>query len=479
MTVRHSTSTQEKDSGNGSAAKGCVVILDTDPGVRWSLEKSLARAGFRVLVAEGPSQALRLLEENHVDAVLMELLPEAGLTLDALSSLVDTSGPHKVICLSIDSSPQTVIECIRRGATDYLMKPFSLAEVRRAVIKTLEDAGARARVATEQAEPTPGDQEDTPLIGVSSAMRELRNLIQRAARTDLNCLVRGDSGVGKDLVAREIHRLSKRKDEPFVKINCTALPEHLLESELFGYEKGAFTGAYKSKPGRFTLADPGIIFLDEIGDMHISLQAKILQVIEHKEFTKVGGRKPVRVDVQVIAATNANLEQKIANREFRDDLYFRLNEVSIWVPPLRERREDVPLLVHHLVQKHSDFPTAEAAGITGKDLEVLSQYDWPGNIRELESTVKRWLALGRKGFISEHIVRALTPAYQGSVWPATSQSSNPENHQNNKEPLGSVIVLDALEKHQWNRRKAAQELGISYSALRRRIEKYSLDKRML
>lgn len=476
MTLRHSIPAQKEDTRNDSTAVGCVIILDTDPGVRWSLEKSLTRSGYRVLVAEGPSQALRLLEEHRVDTILMELLPEAGLTLDALSSLIDTSGPHKVICLSIDSSPQTVIECIRRGAADYLMKPFSLAEVRRAVIRTLEGAGAHR--ASEQEGPTPGDPEDTPLIGVSSIMQELRNLIQRAALTDLNCLIRGDSGVGKDLVAREIHRLSKRKDKPFVKINCSALPEHLLESELFGYEKGAFTGAYKSKPGRFTLAHPGMIFLDEIGDMHTSLQAKILQVIEHKEFTKVGGRKSVHVDVQIIAATNANLEEKIANKEFRDDLYFRLNEVSIWVPPLRERREDVPLLVHHLVRKHSEFTSAEAAGITGKDLEVLSQYEWPGNIRELESTVKRWLALGRKGFISEHIVHMPTPAHPGLAGPGLSPRTNPKNNNNDQDSLGSTIVLDALEKNQWNRRKAAQELGISYSALRRRIEKYSLDKRM-
>jgi len=476
MSSRHSIPPQEEVTRGEAANVGCVVIIDTDPGVRWSLEKGLARSGYRVLVAEGPSQALRFLEENRVDTVLMELLPEAGLTLEALSSLVDTSGPHKVICLSIDSSPQTVIECIRRGAADYLMKPFGLAEVRRAVAKTLEGAGAR--LATEHDEPLAGDQKDTPLIGVSSAMQELRNLIQRAARTDLNCLIRGESGVGKDLVAREIHRLSDRKDKPFVKINCSALPEHLLESELFGYEKGAFTGAYKAKPGRFTLAHPGIIFLDEIGDMHISLQAKILQVIEHKEFTKVGGRKPVRVDVQVIAATNADLEQKIANREFRDDLYFRLNEVAIWTSPMRERREDVPLLVHHFVQNRSDFPSAEAAGITGKDLEVLSNYDWPGNVRELESTVKRWLALGRKGFISEHIVHVLASTPQGFTRPALSQSSNPENHKNDKGSEGSTIVLEALEKNQWNRRKAAQELGISYSALRRRIEKYSLDKRV-
>lgn len=345
MTGINSNSANEKQAETPTTDRGSLVIIDTDPGVRWSLEKGLSRSGYKVLTAESPSQALRLLNNQRIDSILMELLPEAGLTLDALSILVDTSGPHKVICLSIDASPQTVIECIRRGAVDYIMKPFSLAEVRRAVARTLN--GPAAQMETRQGEAAPDDQTDTPLIGVSSAMQELRHIIRRSAQTDLNCLIRGESGVGKDLVAREIHRLSNRSVHPYVKINCSALPEHLLESELFGYEKGAFTGAYKSKPGRFTLAHPGIIFLDEIGDMYTSLQAKILQVIEDKEFTKVGGRKPVQVDVQVIAATNADLEHKIAKGEFRDDLYFRLNEVVIWVPALRERREDVPLLVHH------------------------------------------------------------------------------------------------------------------------------------
>lgn len=458
-----------------ASEEGYVVIIDTDPGVRWSLEKALSLSGFKTLAVDNPSQALELMHEHRVDSVLMELLPEAGLTLEALSTLVDSPGPHKVICLSIDSSPQTVIECIRRGAADYIMKPFSLADVRRAVAKVLEESTEHAR--PEDGEGIGDAEGETPLIGVSSAMQELRQIIHRSAMTDLNCLIRGESGVGKDLVAKEIHRLSNRRDHPFVKINCSALPEHLLESELFGYEKGAFTGAYKSKPGLFSLAHPGIIFLDEIGDMQGSLQAKILQVIEHKEFSKVGGRKPVHVDVQVVAATNADLEQKIADGKFRDDLYFRLDEVSIWVPPLSERREDVPLLVHHFVQMNSSFTSAENAGITGKDLQALSDYDWPGNIRELESTVKRWLALGRRGLISEQISRGPGPMNRGPTGASSGSEPASNSAKSHEEEQDSRRVSDALERNHWNRRKAAEELGISYSSLRRQIEKYSLDKR--
>lgn len=463
--------TTDKTDTNGAMPH--IVVIDTDSGVRWSLEKGLGRSGYRVTVASNLEQVAPLFASGGVDVAIMELLPEAGLTLDALTEMVKTPGGHKVICVSVDSSPQTVIECIRRGASDYITKPFSLSELRSVVARSLPDAARRA-------EKSSASEHDaaSALIGVSAEMTELRQIIFRAAQTDLNCLVRGESGVGKDLVAREIHRLSpKRREKPFVKINCSALPEHLLESELFGYEKGAFTGAYKAKPGRFEVAHPGIIFLDEIGDMAVGLQAKILQVIEHKEFTKVGGRHPVHVDVQVIAATNADLESKIVRGNFRDDLFFRLNEVFVWAPPLRERTEDIPLLVHFFVKKHSNFPSAESAGVTGEDLEALARYEWPGNIRELESVVKRWLALGRRGHISAHLSGSIQqfpkrdrPAAPVAVAPEPAALDDEDN-------VPPEQLLEVLERNRWNRRKTAEELGMSYSALRRRIEKHGLDKR--
>jgi DNA-binding NtrC family response regulator len=451
-----------------------VVVIDTDSGVRWSLEKGLGRSGYRVTIASNLEQVTSLFAAGGIDVVIVELLPEAGLTLDAITEMIKTPGGHKVICVSVDSSPQTVIECIRRGASDYLTKPFSLSELRSVVARSLPDA---ARLA-ERNRTVPEHDTASTLIGVSGAMTELRQIIFRAAQTDLNCLVRGESGVGKDLVAREIHRLSaKRRDKPFVKINCSALPEHLLESELFGYEKGAFTGAYKAKPGRFEVAHPGIIFLDEIGDMAVGLQAKILQVIEHKEFTKVGGRHPVHVDVQVIAATNADLESKIVRGEFRDDLYFRLNEVFVWAPPLRERTEDIPLLVHYFVKKHSNFPSAESAGVTGEDLEALGCYEWPGNIRELESVVKRWLALGRRGQISAHLSGSIQQFPKRDRPAVAPMPVAPEPDADDDDSVPPDQLLEVLERNRWNRRKTAEELGMSYSALRRRIEKHGLDKR--
>lgn len=470
--------------GNGPAGVDLrrVLVVDTDPGIRWALEKGLRHSGYHVWTAGSVSDALRVAREEEPELVIMELQSEAGLTADVLSMIAETAGGPRILCVSADAEPRIVIECMRRGAADFLPKPFNLAEVREALARILSTeksrpaaraaGGARRSVA-----------EGSFLIGISPVMQELRSTIEQVAKTDLNCLLRGESGTGKDMVAREIHRLSARRDKPFIKVNCTALPEQLLESELFGYEKGAFTGAVTSKPGRFELANNGIIFLDEIGDMHPNLQAKLLQVIEHKEFTKLGGRRHIVVDVQIIAATNADLEQRTREGSFRDDLYFRLNEVCLWVPPLSARREDIPLLVRHFVQKHARFSDGNRLDLSGDDLAELVLREWPGNVRELESTVKRWLALGRKAL---SMPRApLAPGAANGDTPAAPTHSNGNGRE--VEPAAPAAeahdtrqneadrILAVLERNQWNRRRAAEELGMSYQTLRRRIEKYNLD----
>ncbi len=438
-----------------------LIVIDTDPGVRWALERGLSHSGYTVRSAARIGEALHLFHEHGADAVVMEMLPEAGLTLDSLSAITDGPSPPPVICVSIDARPKAIIECMRQGAVDYLVKPFSLAELRGAVARALE---ATASADGRRAALAASDEDASALVGVSQAIKDLRRVVQQAAMTNLNCLIRGRSGVGKDVVAREIHRLSARHTKPFIKVNCSALPENLLESELFGYEKGAFTGADTSKPGRFSLANTGVIFLDEIGDMHPFVQAKILQVIEHKEFTKLGGGSPVHVDVQIIAATNANLEEKIAAGAFRDDLFFRLNEVYIWAPPLNERPEDVPLLVGHFLRKHAESSPGNVVEFSDRDLETLCAYEWPGNIRELESTVKRCLALGKVILPASSIAPVKPPAA-----PKKEKSAPPP---------GPERIIEVLERDKWNRRKAADDLGISYSALRRYIEKFGLDRRV-
>ncbi|MCP4645014.1 MAG: sigma-54-dependent Fis family transcriptional regulator, partial [bacterium] len=391
----HDNPVPSQDDGRFEDAAQTVLVMDTDPGVRWALEKGLQRSGYVVRTASTVGEVLNAAYEQAVDALVMELLPEAGLTQDVVATLAETPGAPRIICVSIETDPQTVIECMRRGADDFIPKPFSLADIRTSLARVLAKAPER-RIARSPGTPSADEPESSLLIGVSPSMQELREVIRQVARTDLNCLIRGESGTGKDIVARELHRLSRRNDKPFVKVNCTALPEQLLESELFGYEKGAFTGAVSSKPGRFELANRGMIFLDEIGDMHPNLQAKLLQVIEHKEFTKLGGRRHIEVDVQIIAATNADIEERTRQSLFRDDLYFRLNEVCVWVPALAARKEDIPLLVRHFIRKHGQFSASQAFELSGEDIASLTEHEWPGNVRELESTIKRWLALGER-----------------------------------------------------------------------------------
>jgi DNA-binding NtrC family response regulator len=294
-------------------------------------------------------------------------------------------------------------------------------------------------------------------------------------------LIRGDSGVGKDLVAREVHRLSQRRDHPFIKVNSGAIPEQLLESELFGYERGAFTGAMASKPGRFSLANKGVIFLDEIGEIPMAIQSKLLQVVEHKEFTKLGGRYSVKVDVQILTATNVDIEARLQDSTFRQDLFFRLNEVCIWVPPLKDRREDIPLLVRHFVHKYNHFTGDAPFQLSGEDISTLCEQDWHGNVRELENTTKRWLALRKRDIrpVSAVSVPVLKPPpAPDSVSSARIMDGHTgsEDNVSESEPTPEQI-LKTLEQFQWHRQKAAQALNMSYQALRRRIIKHKLDKR--
>lgn len=456
-----------------------VLAVDADPGLCWSLEKGLGLSGYDVQVLHDAESLIGNPAIAWADCVLLELLPEAGLTQEVLSTVLSTPGAPPVICTSAEPNPDVVIECMRRGAVDLLAKPFSLAEIRRSLATILERAQAAANHRAER--PEIESPSTSCLVGMSAAIQDLRTSIRQVAQTDLNCLIRGESGAGKDMVAREIHRFSKRSDKPYIKVNCTALPENLLESELFGYEKGAFTGATAAKPGRFVLAHEGIIFLDEIGDMHPGLQAKILQVIEHKEFNPLGSAKTKKVDVQIIAATNADLEEKTAKGDFRKDLYFRLNEISIWVASLRERKEDIPFLVRHFIQKHAGLNRLE---ITGQDIETLSRHDWPGNVRELENTIKRWIVLGKHTSIPQLrtgvTLGSANAQFAASAAPTMASVAAPEAPASGRASKGDRDltpdeIRTALEQNQWNRRKAAEVLGISYQGLRRKIEKFQLD----
>jgi len=327
-------------------------------------------------------------------------------------------------------------------------------------------------------------REEGIFIYTSEKMQRIKEIIDQIANTDVTVLIQGESGVGKEVVARSIHLNSFRRERPFVKVNCAALPPDLLESELFGYEKGAFTGAYRQKQGRFELANGGTIFLDEISEMSLALQGKLLQVLQDREFSRLGGKKDIRVDVRVLAATNKNIEEGIKNGGFREDLYYRLNVVNIMIPPVRERREEIPIFVEYFLEKFGKKYGRKIPPLTDKTMEAFSEHQWVGNVRELENVIQRLVVLGNE----ENIVEELTPVTKEDpiaekkkkmvpakkIWPSLK-----EVHQEAIKKAESEMILKALEMTNWNRKKAADKLSISYKALLYKIRETSLDKRFI
>ena len=327
-------------------------------------------------------------------------------------------------------------------------------------------------------------REEGIFIYASDQMHRIKEILDQIANTDVTVLIQGESGVGKEVVARSIHLNSFRQEKPFVKVNCAALPQELLESELFGYEKGAFTGAYRQKPGKFELANGGTIFLDEISEMSLSLQGKLLQVLQDREFSRLGGKKDIRVDVRVLVATNKNIEEAVKNGQFREDLYYRLNVVNITIPPLRERREEIPLFVEYFLDKFSKKYQKKVNSLSDKIMKAFSEYHWLGNVRELENMIQRLVVLGNE----KAIIEELTPVTKKESIPEKKEKTVPAKKiwpslkEVNREAIKnaeSEIILKALEMTNWNRKKAAHILNISYKALLYKIKETGLDKRFI
>ena len=367
-----------------------VLIVDDEPNLRKILAAQLSRDGYDVLTAEDGEQGLTILRENHVDLVVTDLkMPKVdGMTLLREALREDPDLP--IVMITAHGTVDTAVEALKTGAFDYLTKPFDKDEVRQIVakaLKTRELGGAEASRDTTPAKEIPGAR--FGIIGNSPELTELYAVLERVADTPTTVLITGESGTGKELVARALHDHSSRKDKPFIKVNCAAIPKELIESELFGYERGAFTGAVTSKPGRFELANGGTLFLDEIGEIPVEMQVKLLRALQESEFERVGGIKTIRVDVRLVAATNRDLEKLIANGNFRQDLFYRLKVVGIRLPALRERATDVPLLVDHFLSKFNERLKKHVTGVEPDALDLLTSYPWPGNIRELENVIER------------------------------------------------------------------------------------------
>ncbi|HET8541356.1 MAG TPA: sigma-54 dependent transcriptional regulator [Anaeromyxobacter sp.] len=465
-----------------------VLVIEDDEGARDALCQYLATAGHRVRPARDGAEALAALASVRAHAVLLDLVIPAPDGFEVLRKIRALDPLLPVIVMSGLSEAEDVVRAMKLGATDYLPKPFEVSELDLVLRRALDAAGRHPRDVLQP--PAEADPDAGAAPTLSGPMERVWALVSRIADTDVPVLLVGESGVGKDVVARRIHATSHRAGRPFVKINCAALPGELLESELFGHEKGAFTGAHAEKPGKFELADQGTIFLDEIGEMDPRLQAKLLQVLQDEEFYRVGGKRPVHVDARVVVATNRNLDVAIREGKFREDLFYRLNVVTIRVPPLRERKEEIAPLVQHFVEKYRARYRAGLEEVPQEVLERFHAYDWPGNVRELENLVRRLVVLRDPSMVLGELgdgARALSRS-QGPPNGATNAASNAVRgagtlHASLPEdaPLKDVArraariaereaILRALMRTGWNKRKAAKRLQISYKALLYKIK---------
>jgi two-component system response regulator AtoC len=463
-----------------------VLVIDDDEDSRTSLASFLSAAGYRVRAAPGGADGLAQLAEGGADAVLLDLVMPDLDGFEVLRRIRSQDPRLPVVVLSGLSQAEDVVRAMKLGASDYLPKPFDVTELDLVLRRALVGPG---RHPPDVAPRAPGADPNEPetVAAISSAMERVWTLVRRIADTDVPVLLVGESGVGKDVVARRIHATSHRSARAFVKINCAALPAELLESELFGHEKGAFTGAHAEKPGKFELAHQGSIFLDEIGEMDPRLQAKLLQVLQDEEFYRVGGKRSVRVDARVVVATNRNLEEAIRDGTFREDLFYRLNVVTIRVPPLRERREEIGPLVRHFVEK---YRRRYGGGLAEVPLEVMERfhaYGWPGNVRELENLVRRLVVLKDPGMVLAELDAGRRPpamlAAAGAVPMVGHAAANSALNAPLPEeaPLKEVsrraariaereAILRALMRTGWNKRRAAKRLQISYKALLYKIK---------
>jgi len=445
-----------------------ILIVEDEAKMRRLLELNLGEDGFRTLSAGDAEAGLKLLQENAVDLVVTDLKLPGMNGLEFLQAIKRQNGALPVVVMTAFGTVETAVEAMKAGASDYVLKPFSLSEMRMVIRKELdvrnlreENRSLREALGKRYAHPN--------VVARSVKMQEVLATVERVAPTNSTVLLGGESGVGKDLIARAIHEKSRRAAGPFIKINSTAIPENLLESELFGYEKGAFTGAVASKPGKFELADKGTLFLDEIGDVPPATQVKLLRVLQEREFERLGGTRTVKVDVRLIAATNRDLREALEQGTFREDLYYRLNVVPIDIAPLRERKEDIPDLVNLFISRFAGDSGKPVKGIAPEAMQILAHHHWPGNVRELQNIIERACALAT-GTVLEagdiHLDVRPAKAVNGA------SGFLPEGM--TLEHWEDEMIQEALRRANGNKSQAARLLGLSRNALRYRLSKIGI-----
>jgi two-component system, NtrC family, response regulator AtoC len=455
-----------------------ILVVDDEPSIRKYLQTLLEVDGFEVETVSGGREAIDLVNKGaRPDFIILDVLMSPMGGIETLQELMLLDRTLNVIMLSCSNEVGVVVEAIRLGAHDYLMKPFEKTELDAAMLKSrqkkeLKQENQALKDYCEQV------TEDISFLAASPQMVRIRQQILQIAPVDVPVFVCGESGVGKEVVARMIHLRSKRRNQPFVKVNCAALPGELLESELFGFEQGAFTGAVRAKPGKFEMANKGTIFLDEIAEMSVHLQAKLLHVLQDHQYSRLGGRHLVDTDVRVLAATNVDVQEAMKDGRFREDLYYRLNVLSINVPPLRERTSEIPLLFRHFLEKYSEKFGKTLTQPSKHLVDAAINYPWPGNLRELENFVKRYVILeDDEGSLRELVEMS-----------ATRQRTSPREEpripreqglkalvRGLKDEAEMEAIADALEKTRWCRKDAAKMLGISYKALLYKMRQFNLD----
>jgi len=449
-----------------------ILIIDDEQTQREVLKGYLDKKGYRTFTASSGNEGISFAKEEQIDIILSDFKMPDKTGLEVLEEVKKINPEISFVLMTAYGTIENAVKAMRLGAYDYLTKPLDLDELELLLEKIIENKNLKSEVNLLKQQLQEKFKIDS-FISSSPKMQEVLSVASRAAESKATVLITGESGTGKEVLAKSIHYISQRKDNPFIAVNIPALPESLLESELFGHEKGAFTGADKFRTGRFELANKGTIFLDEIGDIPLNLQVKLLRVLQEHQIERLGSNESIDIDVRVIAATHQNLEQKIKDGTFREDLFYRLNVISIHIPPLRERKEDIAALIDHFIKKYSDENDKPKLEISKEAFDILMKYNYPGNVRELENIIERAVVLSRQNIITVNDIPQSVKGFKTEGDPILDEAKNLTEQ---VEALEKKLIYDALSKANGNQSLAGRMLGITERNLRYKMQKYGIKK---